>query len=119
MAYEENEQHRQELIRIAKLPDTDQTGKICELSKLSAKVGAGGSGLFGKNNASISALHSKIHHALQTASMIEMCESASKGYEIALEATRSASKTYWIAAGISILSMLAAWVAVIVGIITN
>jgi hypothetical protein len=52
-----------------------------------------------------------IHQALQTASMVNMCSAATKGYEIAIKASKDARKQFWIAAGIAFISAIAAWLA--------
>ena len=52
-----------------------------------------------------------IHQALQTASMANMCTTASQGYKMATKASKSASIQFWVAAAIAFLSAVAAWVA--------
>jgi len=54
-----------------------------------------------------------IHQALQTASMINMCKTATQGYEMATKARKSASIQFSIFAAIAFLSGVAAWVAAI------
>ena len=68
--------------------------------------------------ADTSELIRNIHQALQTASMANMCSAATKGYEIATNASnmatkaiRSASIQFWVATGIAFISALAAWIA--------
>jgi hypothetical protein len=54
-----------------------------------------------------------IHLALQTASMIDACQTAAKNYEIALQAQRDARTSHWIAVGAlfaSVAIAVAAWV---------
>lgn len=70
------------------------------------------------NDADTSILIHNIHQALQTASMVNMCRTATQGYEIATEASnravkvsKSALKQSWIIAGIAFLSAVAAWIA--------
>ena len=70
--------------------------------------------------ADTSELIRNIHQALQTASMVNMCRTATEGYEIATEASKSAAKAskrasiqFWIAALVALASMVAAWVAAI------
>jgi len=89
---------------------------VQELQSLAEKVGASmkvlsphpGGGLW---EASIPELAYNIHQALQTASMANMCETASKGYDIALSATKNAKWIAVVAGIVSFLSMLAAWYA--------
>lgn len=57
--------------------------------------------------ASTSELIRNIHQALQTATMVNMCMSASKGYEIAADAIKDSRKTVWF----TIASVIAAWLA--------
>ena len=59
----------------------------------------------------ISELAYNIHQALQTASMANMCETASRGYDIAVSATTNAKWTAVVAGIVSCLSMVAAWYA--------
>jgi hypothetical protein len=65
--------------------------------------------------ADTSELIRNIHQALQTASMANMCSAATKGYEIAtnasnmaVKAIKSASIQFWIATGIAVISAIAA-----------
>lgn len=67
------------------------------------------------SQANTSELIRNIHQALQTASMVNMCSAATKGYEIATnasnmatKASRSASIQFWIAAGIAVISAISA-----------
>ena len=96
-----------------------------ELKKLAWEVGAStcafghaASGQAMTSDANTSELIRNIHQALQTASMVNMCRTATEGYEIAteaskraVEASRSASKQFWIVAAIAFFSAVAAWVA--------
>jgi hypothetical protein len=96
-----------------------EAGVQQELKDLAVKVGAstqttflnvvqGGSRT--TSDASIHELAFNIHFALQTASMINMCSTADKGYKIAEDSIKKATITWWIAAAIAFLSMLAAWI---------
>jgi hypothetical protein len=101
----------------------EQKEKIIQpqLKKLAREVGAstcvfyigelnyGGNAKTGE--ADSSELIRNIHQALQTASMVNMCSAATKGYEIATNASRLASIQFWIAAVIAFISAVAAWVA--------
>lgn len=60
-----------------------------------------------------SELIKNIHQALQTASMVNMCSSATKGYEIATKASKDARKQFCIVAVIAIISATAAVVSAI------
>ncbi len=66
----------------------------------------------------VAALVEQIHQAIQTASMVHMCESAAKGYNIAEEATKTGASSVRMSMWIALASTAAAWAAVIVGIIT-
>ena len=96
-----------------------------QLQELARKVGASTMGVYltGSTGSSIrdadtSELIRNIHQALQTASMVNMCRTATQGFEIATEASnravkvsKSALKQSWIIAGIAFLSAVAAWIA--------
>ena len=100
MTSEEIEKYSEQLRTITAMPDgDDKTNALLELRK---QVGAGG---FGRD--SILAVRdadsiASIHQALQTATMTNMCKTASKNYTIAAWAMIAA-----------VISALAAWVAVL------
>jgi len=89
------------------------------LKRLADKVKASSEAIGGRYNPGKAELVLNIQKAIQTATMIVMCKTAAKNYEIAVTATRAAVRNYRIAAAIAILSMLAAWAAVIVILIVN
>jgi uncharacterized protein YPO0396 len=60
-----------------------------------------------------SELIKNIHQALQTASMANMCKTATQGYQIATKVSRDACIHYYIATAIAFLSAIAAWYAAI------
>ncbi len=64
-------------------------------------------------DADTSVIIQNIHQALQTASMVNMCKTATGGYEIATKVSRSARIQFWIATGIAFICAVAAWVAAI------
>jgi hypothetical protein len=91
-----------------------------ELQKLAGEVGAsrwvlyvGGGGGHITGVADTSELIRNIHQALQTASMVNMCRTATQGYETATKASNRASKQFWIFAGIAVFSALAAFVSAV------
>lgn len=109
ITHEEIEQFRQRLIKINKSIINRPTGgsNIPSLNKLIEDLGAAGVGVARTSKLENEAiLIANIHIALQTASMIAMCDTASKNYRIA-------EKAMWIA----LVSAAAAWAAVIVGLI--
>ena len=63
--------------------------------------------------ANTSELIRNIHQALQTATMINMCKTATQGYEIATKAIRNAFIYSCIATIIALICAAAAWVAAI------
>jgi len=92
-----------------------------ELEKLAREVGASTcvlwvhptSSSIRSSDADTSELIRNIHQALQTASMVNMCKTATEGYEMATKVSRNACINFWIAAAIAFLSAVAAWVAVL------
>jgi len=70
-------------------------------------------------DANTSELIKNIHQALQTATMVNMCSAATKGYEIATKASKDARKQFWIVAAIAIISAIAAWVAPLLAILRH
>lgn len=91
-----------------------------DLAELAQRVGASteaidyvtGSPRLSK--ASVSQLAHNIQQVLQTASMIDACRTASKGYTTAEAAMGKATTNGRIAAVIAFLAMLAAWAAPVV-----
>ena len=117
MTDQEIEACRQKLTEILAVTDNST---IAKLKKLALKVGASAAlpvSFAIDTPGRIYGLTHNIHFALQTASMAYMCESATKGYKIAEEATRAGAKSVRMAMWIALASALAAWAAVIVGII--
>jgi hypothetical protein len=107
MTHDEMEDYRKQLVKI--LSKKDEQGKfkpevLHELQKLIVEVGA--------SYAGIPEMIFNIHQALQTASMINMCETATRGYKIAEATVKKATRAWAIAAITSLCSMIAAWVAV-------
>ena len=88
------------------------------LKELAREVGASTTTSFVNINSGIesaraatSELTHNIHEALQTASMVNMCRTATQGYEMATEASEQASKQFRIIAGIAFLSAVAAFIS--------
>ena len=110
MTVEEMQSHFQRLIAIMKISDSGERNKA--IIELRNTVGAS---YCGKDTGSVGERDSQniagIHQALQTASMISMCKTASNSYKMAEESIKKATTTWWIAAVIAFLSMFAAWVA--------
>jgi len=108
---EEYQKKLQEIIDRPKQPDGNPAkGTKGDLQELARKVGASTRAVYtgegGKQlgyDAGISDLIDNIHTALQTATMVNMCEIAAKNYKIAITA-----------AIIALLSALAAWAGVVV-----
>lgn len=126
----EIEAYRQRLNTLtAECSDEKPEGRIHkELKDLAREVGASTrvlwihptSSSIRTTDADTPELIRNIHQALQTASMVNMCRTATEGYEIATEASKSAAKAskrasiqFWIAASVALASMVAAWVAAI------
>ena len=91
------------------MPDSGERNKA--YIELTAELGASGCGRDMSPGERDVEYVRGINHALQTASMIDMCRTATQGYEIATEASkravevsRSASKQFWIVAAIAFLS---------------
>jgi len=106
----------------AQCSDTTKEKEILtQLQKLAREVGAStctsyiafSSSSIRIATATTSELIGNIHQALQTASMINMCGTATQGYEMATEASNRASQQFRIAAGISVLSAIAAVVSAV------
>jgi len=95
------EEYNQRLVEVNKMENFEERKR--QLKELARQVGAGQAKYFVKGNEdSLSELTDNIHYALQTASMIDMCRTAAKNYEIASRATK-----------IAFGSALAAWAAVL------
>lgn len=124
MTHDEMEDYRKQLVKI--LSKKDEQGKfkpevLHELQKLAMEVGASTQAVYLNihqaghreiSGAAIPEIVFNIHQALQTASMINMCETATRGYKIAEATVKKATRAWAIAAIISLCSMIAAWVAV-------
>ena len=63
--------------------------------------------------ADTSELIRNIHQALQTVSMVNMCKTATEGYNTATKASKAARIQFGIAVVISFICAVAAWVAAI------
>jgi hypothetical protein len=105
MTNEEIEEYRQRLVDIQKMLNPNE--RFTALQALAKEVGASTQGLSMFNDSdragvSEGNLVANIHNALQTATMVNMCKTASKNYKIAITA-----------AIIALLSALAAWAAVV------
>jgi len=109
MTPEESELYRLELTIGDAYPTQD---KDLSLKELAIKVGANTVKRFDIDAAGAQLeLVSNIHQALQTASMIDACKTASRNYQIAVTATKAAIWNYRIAAAIALLAMIAAYIA--------
>ncbi len=112
MTHRETEEHRKKLAEIINSPSEPDgnpaKGTKHDLRELARKVGASTRAMYVNPasakpvgyDASISDLIDNIHQALQTATMIDMCKTASRNYVIALIATIIAlgsSVALWIA----------------------
>ncbi len=123
MTDEQIVEHRKNLNQLTdKCSDKELEPKIKEdLKKLARKVGAStyvmwvqpSSSSIRSTPAETPELIRNIHQALQTASMVYMCKTATEGYEMATKVSRNACINFWIAAAIAVLSAVAAWVAVL------
>ena len=100
MTNKQIEKCRKELTEINK----GSGNNIAGLKELAKKVGASTSSKDGINSGS--ELSERIHFALQTASMIDMCSTASRNYYIA-----------FVAALVAMASAIAAWTAVYIGVL--
>lgn len=121
MTHEEIEANRRELSEILRKrhPDGKYKPEVKgELQKLADKVGATTQTVFPNiiqggaryvRDAEECELAYNIHHALQTASMIDACRTAAKNHEVALAATKEAAESR----RTSKYAMIAAWVAAV------
>jgi hypothetical protein len=106
MTQKELKQYQNELVELRK---NSLSGKqIDSLLELASKVGAPVTELVPDSRYTITDVVNGIQQALQTASMINMAETAARSYWIAL-----------VASLIALLSAAAAWVAVFVQIVGN
>lgn len=121
MTDEKIESYRRKLSELtAKCSDSNSEESIREnLKRLAQQVGASTCVLYVADghhmtgDADTSEIIRNIHQALQTASMVNMCQRATQGYEIATKAVTSASTQSRVMVAIAFLSALAAWVAAI------
>ncbi len=123
MNHEQIEIYRKRLNTLtAECSDKKPEGRIEEeLTKLAREVGASTcvlwvhptSSSLETSNAYTPELIRNIHQALQTASMVNMCKTATEGHKMATETIRKACINSRIVAGIAFLSAAAAWLAVI------
>jgi hypothetical protein len=123
MTHQEIEDYRKQLAEILakKVQGKYKPEVKQELQNLAEKVGASTYAVFEPahpaayralvTEAEIPELAYNIHQALQTASMVNMCETASRGHDIAVSATKNAKWTAVVLAIVSVLSMVAAWYA--------
>ena len=98
----------------------DDSELLRELHELALQVGAcpvvsvrNASGSWRWDKARAPEYAYSIHFALQTASMIDACQTAAKNHEIALQAQRDARTSHWIAVGAlfaTVALAVAAWV---------
>lgn len=114
MTRKEIEKYRQKLAEIINRPKQEDgnpaKGSKEDLQKLAQQVGASTRAIYTHPtkgriiayDAGISDLIDNIHQALQTATMVNMCETSNKNYEIASRATK-----------IAFGSAIAAWAAVL------
>ena len=122
MTDEEIEVYRERLNELtAQCSDDRPEQRIySELKRLASEVGASTCVFWvhpvsgsRTGSADTSELIRNTHQALQTASMVNMCKTATGGYEIATKASRSARIQFWIATGIAFICAVAAWIAAI------
>lgn len=112
MTSKQIERYRSELIQLLKQPPSQD--RLNALLKLAQSVGASiikmepTPSVYSQNAITELEIVNGIHYALQTASMINMAETAARSYWIAL-----------VASLIALLSAAAAWVAVFVQILGN
>jgi predicted GTPase len=124
MTREEIDTHERRLRELLRLRQGDtgyQDHVERELRELASDVGAsmtvrlraqGGQDI-NSTQATISELASHIHQALQTASMIDACQTAAKNHEIALKAQESARVSQLISVAAmfaAVVTAIAAWV---------
>ena len=106
MTIRQIEKYRKELVKIKKIDDSAERDKA--LAELANQIGASqyckDMPTEGKDTDNINA----IHQALQTATMVAMCETAAKNYWIAFVATL-----------VALASAIAAWTAVYLNVMTK
>lgn len=110
MTNEEIEEKRKGLVEILNISDP-QRDKVEEARNLALEIGASIYTVYSgrDSNIAFSELVANIHHALQTATMINMSKSSANMCEVACRNYKIASKATKIAFG----SAIAAWVAVL------
>jgi hypothetical protein len=121
MTDEQIENYRKTLSELtAKCSDSNPESRIREdLKKLACQVGASTCVLYVANghhmtgDADTSEIIRNIHQALQTASMVNMCQRATQSCEIATKTTKHARRQ----SGIALLTTVAAWVAAIAAVV--
>lgn len=101
MTHKQIEKYRKQLVEILKGPD-----KTARLEELAHEVGASTCPRQTGGISKEAELAESIHFALQTASMIDMCNTASRNYWIA-----------FVAALVAMASAIAAWTAVYIGVL--
>lgn len=112
MTDQEIEECRQRLIVIKKMPESGERNKA--YIELATELGASGPGRDMETVGERDAEYIRgINQALQTASIINMCKTATQGYKMAVEASKSACRQFRITAGVAIASAAAAWIAVL------
>jgi len=107
MTHKEIEKYRRRLVEILNRSDSE-TEKRRALQDLAREVGANVYMADAEMSVRISMLTDNINDALQTATMIDACKTASKNYKIAFVVTMIALVSMFIA----LLSMLGTWVVV-------
>lgn len=124
MTGQEIETYRKEISKIIAIKNARES-QLDRAKELAMKVGASmhlWHEVGGEKEGNISVVVHNIHFALQTASMANMCEIASKGHKTAIQACKSAKESGKRMAIIAVISLIIAGlsvVAVIVGIIKN
>jgi hypothetical protein len=111
MAYKEIEGYNQRKIDIKNISDPGERNKA--YIELESELGASGCGRDMPPGDRDAEHIRSINQAIQTRVMIDICKTATEGYEMATKANRNACINFWIAAAIAFLSALAAWIAAI------
>lgn len=126
MTHDEIEEHRRKLAGyLQRMRDPNvkpaDSKLLQDLHELALQVGAcpvvsvrNASGSWNWDKARTPEYAYNIHLALQTASMIDACQTAAKNHEIALQAQRDARTSHWIAVGAlfaTVAMAVAAWVS--------
>jgi len=100
MNHKQIEECQQKVVAIKKLSDSGDRNKA--LMELSGDVGASGCGRDMPPEEKDAINIAGIHHALQTATMIEMCKTANRNFTVTI-----------IAVIIALLSTIATWIAIL------